>query len=141
LKGFGGFLIKANVAEDLTFEIGDRGEDATINDVALKLTEPALHLIQPRRIGRRLREVSEVIRQITESAAKVKMLADEVSLGGQEQARGNEQIARTGPAAGYTADSSERGRERIGKSPTEKAPADSMQDIVATLEMLVSGGR
>ena len=47
LKGFGSFLIEADIAEDLAFEIGDRSEDAPIDDVALELTEPALDLVEP----------------------------------------------------------------------------------------------
>jgi hypothetical protein len=33
--------------------MGDGGEDASIDDVSLELAEPALHLIQPRRVSRR----------------------------------------------------------------------------------------
>jgi hypothetical protein len=51
LKGLGSFLIEADVAEDLAFEVGDGSEDAPIDDVALELTEPALDLVEPSRIG------------------------------------------------------------------------------------------
>ena len=90
----------------------------------------------------RLHEVSEVIRQITESAAQVKTLVDEVSLGGQEQARGNEQIARAlvqmEQATQQTAATAE---ESASASQQLKAQADSMKDVVLSLEMLVSGRR
>jgi hypothetical protein len=39
LKGFGSFLVEADVAEDLAFEIGDRSEDAPIDYIALELTD------------------------------------------------------------------------------------------------------
>jgi methyl-accepting chemotaxis protein len=90
----------------------------------------------------RLQEVSEVIRQITESATQVKTLVDEVSLGGQEQARGNEQIARAlvqmEQATQQTAATAE---ESASASQELKAQADSMKDVLMTLEMLVSGAR
>jgi methyl-accepting chemotaxis protein/methyl-accepting chemotaxis protein-1 (serine sensor receptor) len=89
----------------------------------------------------RLTEVSEVIRQITDNATQVKTLVDEVSLGGQEQSRGNEQIARAlvqmEQTTQQTAASAE---ESAAASQQLKAQADSMKDIVTTLDMLVSGG-
>ena len=48
----GSFLIKPNVAQDLPSQIGHRGEDAAIDDLALEFAEPAFHLIEPRRVGR-----------------------------------------------------------------------------------------
>ena len=50
-EGFGGFLIEPNVAQDLSFQICNRGEDAAIDGIPLELSEPALDLIEPRRVG------------------------------------------------------------------------------------------
>lgn len=86
----------------------------------------------------RLTEVGEVIRQITESASQVKTLVDEVSLGGQEQARGNEQIARAlTQMEQVTQQTAASAEESAAASQQLKAQADSMQEIVTTLEMLV----
>ena len=51
MKGFGSFLVEADVAQDLAFQVEDRSEDTPIDDVALELAEPALDLIEPRLIG------------------------------------------------------------------------------------------
>ena len=53
LRRLGSLLIEANVAQDLASEVGDRGEDAAVDDIAPKFGEPAFDLIQPGRIGRR----------------------------------------------------------------------------------------
>ena len=44
LKGFGGFLMEADLAEDLAFQIGNGGKDTAIDDLTLKLAEPAFDL-------------------------------------------------------------------------------------------------
>ena len=46
-------MIKADVAHDLAAEVGDGGEDSAVDYVTLQFAEPALHLIEPRRIRRR----------------------------------------------------------------------------------------
>ena len=46
-KGLGGFGIGANVAEQLKDEVGDRGEGAAPDYIALKFGEPKLDLIEP----------------------------------------------------------------------------------------------
>src|SRR5580700_3697769 len=51
LKGFGRFLVEPDVAQDLPPQVGDGGEDAAIDDVALELAEPAFDLIEPRGVG------------------------------------------------------------------------------------------
>jgi len=51
-KWLGGFPIQPDVAHDLAAEVGDRGEDATIDHVSLQLREPDFNLIQPRGVGR-----------------------------------------------------------------------------------------
>ena len=53
MKGFGSFLVEADVTNDLAFEIGDGGEDAAIDNVSLELAEPALDLIEPRGVSGR----------------------------------------------------------------------------------------
>ncbi len=44
----GGLLIEPDIAQDFTLQVGDRSEDAAIDDLALEFAEPALDLIQPR---------------------------------------------------------------------------------------------
>jgi hypothetical protein len=40
------FAVKPDVAHDLAAEIGDRGEDAAVEHLALQLGKPDLHLIE-----------------------------------------------------------------------------------------------
>jgi hypothetical protein len=52
-KGFGGFFVEADIAQDLASEIVNGSEDATDDHVALQLGKSDLDLVQPRRVGRR----------------------------------------------------------------------------------------
>jgi hypothetical protein len=45
--GGGGFVVLADVAHELLFEVFDRGKDAAGNDIALNLGEPDFDLIEP----------------------------------------------------------------------------------------------
>jgi len=53
LERLGCFLVEPNVAQDLALEIVARSKEATVKDVPLELTEPALDLVEPGRIGGR----------------------------------------------------------------------------------------
>src|SRR5258706_6657321 len=46
-------VVLADVAEDLAGKVPHRIEDAAVDQVALDLGEPQLHLIEPRAVGRR----------------------------------------------------------------------------------------
>src|SRR5262245_66505424 len=46
-------VVMANVAANLSGEILHRCEDASRQQLAFNATEPQLHLVQPRRVGRR----------------------------------------------------------------------------------------
>jgi hypothetical protein len=49
--GFGIFVVEADVAQELSGEVVDGGEDAPGDDVAFDFGEDQFHLIEPRGIG------------------------------------------------------------------------------------------
>ena len=51
LHGARGFVVVADVAQELFPQIGDRGEHAPCDHVALDPAEPQFHLIEPGEIG------------------------------------------------------------------------------------------
>ena len=50
---FGSLDVLAGVPHELSAQIGDGGEDATRDDVALDPGEPQFDLVEPRRVSRR----------------------------------------------------------------------------------------
>src|SRR5438105_1716173 len=48
VEGLGGFGIEPDIAQELTSEIGYRGEDPASDNVSLHLGEPDFNLVQPR---------------------------------------------------------------------------------------------
>ena len=57
LEGESCFVVMADVAHDLSVEVGLGFEDAACNEVSLDLGEPDLDLIKPRGIGRGVMEL------------------------------------------------------------------------------------
>src|SRR5260370_39580236 len=53
LRRTGRFVVLTDVSHELSLQIRDGSEYASGDDVALDLAEPQLHLIEPRRVGRR----------------------------------------------------------------------------------------
>jgi hypothetical protein len=52
LDRLGGLVVLPDVAHEFALEVGGGREDATVDEVALDLTEPQLDLVEPRRVGR-----------------------------------------------------------------------------------------
>ena len=52
LHGARGLVVVADIAHELSLQIGDRGEHAAGDHVALDSAEPQFHLIEPGGIGR-----------------------------------------------------------------------------------------
>ena len=50
LKGESCFVVMADIAHDLSVEVGLGFEDAASNDVVLDLGEPDFDLVEPRRV-------------------------------------------------------------------------------------------
>ena len=51
-EGCGGFVVLPDVTDQLSGEVGDRGEDSPSNEIALDFGKPDLDLIEPTGIGR-----------------------------------------------------------------------------------------
>ena len=51
-EGCGGFVVLADVTDQLSGEVGCRSEDSPSDDIALDFGKPDLDLIEPTRIGR-----------------------------------------------------------------------------------------
>src|SRR3972149_7887890 len=56
-EGLGLGVVPLDVRQELPLEIERRGEDPTSDATPLELTEPQLHLIEPRTVRRRVVEV------------------------------------------------------------------------------------
>ncbi len=52
LNWFRGFVVLANVAHELTFEISEGGKDTASDDVSLDPVEPQFDLVEPGGVGR-----------------------------------------------------------------------------------------
>lgn len=88
--------------------------------------------------GTRLNEVADVIRGITESAVKVKTLVDEVSHGNLEQSRGIDQISKALVQMEHTTqESAASAQESASASQQLRAQADSIGNVVSSLEALI----
>jgi len=51
-EGCGGFVVLPDVTDQLSGEVGDRGEDSPSDEIALDFGKPDLDLIEPTGIGR-----------------------------------------------------------------------------------------
>ena len=51
-EGCSGFVVLLDVTDQLSGEVGDRGEDSPSDEIALDFGKPDLDLIEPTRIGR-----------------------------------------------------------------------------------------
>src|SRR5207237_9561419 len=95
---FGSLDVLADVPHELSAQIGDGGEDATGDDVALDPGEPQFDLVEPGRISRREVQPDTIKRRVMG-----KMRAVQVAQGGG----GLERVQRERPEA-------RRGEGRIG---------------------------
>jgi hypothetical protein len=77
-------LIEPDIAQDLAIQVGDGGEEASVDNIALEFTEPDLDLIEPRRVGGR--EVQHDIRMLPQEVfhevgfVRRKVIQDDVYL-------------------------------------------------------------
>ncbi len=70
-------VVVANVAPNLPRQVGHRREDAARQQVAFDLRKPELHLVEPRRIGRR--EVEMDVRMVQqERAHRLRLMGREI---------------------------------------------------------------
>ena len=126
-----GFAVVADEVRNLAQRCADAAKNTTT------LIEESVTNAQSGTI--RLNEVSETIRDITEDAAKVKILVDEVSASGLEQARGVDQIsAALTQMETVTQRTAANAEEGASASQELKAQAVSLENVVVTLEDLVS---
>ena len=126
-----GFAVVADEVRNLAQRCADAAKNTTT------LIEESVTNAQSGTI--RLSEVSEAIRGITEYTAKAKILVDEVSASGVEQARGIDQIsAALTQMEAVTQRTAGNAEEGASASQELKAQAVSLENVVVTLEELVS---